>query len=123
MAQGTYRSAGDSIDWTPGSAVAIGDVVAIGSNNVGIAHAAIAANAKGSLRMTGVFDVVKETGAIAAGDDVHWNSSGNPVGGEAGSGAANDNGTGIYMGLCIAAAGSSDTTVRILKWFNGEGVS
>lgn len=117
-----YRSAGDSIDWTPETAIVAGEVVAIGSNNLGVAHADIAAGVKGSLRMTGIFDVAKQTGAIAVGDDVHWQSGATPVGGTA-TGAANDTGAGVYFGLCIQAAGSSDTTVRVLKWLNGEGVS
>ncbi len=59
----------------------------------------------------GVYDVPKTTDTFSAGDAVYWNSSGNPVVGTAGTGAA-DNATGNLMGLAIAAALTGDTYVR-----------
>jgi predicted RecA/RadA family phage recombinase len=104
------------IDYTPGSAVSVGDVVVIGTI-LGIAHQDIASGALGSLAIDGgIYDVVKITGSISQWTLVYWNATGDPVGGTAGTGAATTTaGSNNLLGIAIAAAGSSDTTVRILK--------
>src|SRR5262245_10189057 len=66
----TFLHDGKAIDYTPGSAVAVGDVVELGSDDfVGICTNAIAANALGALMVEGVFVVPKTTASddIAAG--------------------------------------------------------
>lgn len=113
--QATRVQQGDSIDYTPGSAVAAGAVVATGTGTA-IAPSAIAANTLGSLQKTGVFDVVKATGAIAIDQPVFWNAAGDPVGGTAGSGAATTTAKGMkFLGIAVAAAASGDATVRVRK--------
>lgn len=113
--QAIYKQEGVSIDHTPASAISAGDVVIV--NGVPyIAKRDIAANETGALDCEGVFDIVKITGAIAKGDDVYWDAVGNPVGGTAGTGASTLTpvSTGVYyLGTCVLAAGSSDTTVRV----------
>ena len=52
---------GSSIDYTPGAAVAAGDVVVQG-DLVGVAKLDIPANVLGALAVTGVFDFPKATG-------------------------------------------------------------
>lgn len=109
----TYVHDGHKIDYTPNAAVAAGAIVLLGSM-VCVAPSAIAANALGALAIGGVWDVAKITGAIAAGAGVFWKAAGDPVGGTAGSGAASGlNADGLPMGVAVAAAGSSDTTVRV----------
>jgi predicted RecA/RadA family phage recombinase len=115
MAQATFRKAGDSIDYTPGSAVAAGDVVVQGEL-VGIAPRAIAANELGALTVEGVIDVVKINSQITAGAKVYWDADGNPHNGTAGSGAATtstDTGTNKLIGKAIATAAAGDETVRV----------
>jgi len=113
MTQARFIHDGNSIDYTPGSAVAAGDVV-VQSNVVGIAKLDIAASALGALAVTGIFDVVKATGAIDAGAAVYWDAAGNPVGGTAGSGAATATAGGNkFMGWAVKAAGNNDPTVRL----------
>ena len=86
MAKATFIQDGKSIDYTPGSDVAAGDVVVQGSL-VGIAKTPIAANALGALAIVGVFDVAKAQEAFATvGGKVHWDADGDPYGGTAGSG-------------------------------------
>jgi len=98
----------DMIAYTPGSAVAAGDVVELAAGGlVGIALQAIAASEKGSLAVSGVFDVVKEvlsTSAIAVGAKVYWDQA---------SGAVNTDGAETFIGFAAAAATAAATTVRV----------
>jgi predicted RecA/RadA family phage recombinase len=96
---------GKSIDYTPESAVAAGEVKVIG-DIIGIAKVAIPAGKKGSLAVEGVFDVAKATDeAITAGAKCFWNATASQA-----TATASDY---IYMGECITAAAETDTTVRI----------
>ena len=114
MAQATFVQEGNAVDYTPGSAVAAGDVVVQG-DLVGVSPRPIAAGALGSLAVRGVFDVAKVTGAIGAGAAVYWDADGNPVGGTAGTGAATTTRTGnTFMGFALASALSADETVRLV---------
>ena len=114
----SHYQEGCSIDYTPGSAVAAGDVVVI-NGLVGIAPTAIAANVKGALSVEGIKKVPKTTAAWTVGLAVHWDATGNPDGGTAGSGAANQLGIGVYMGLASIAAGSGDDYGYV--WLNERG--
>ena len=87
MSKATFVHDGNAIDYTPGSAVAAGDVIAIGSNTIAIAKTPIAASALGAAATRGIFDGAKVTGAVNLGDAIYWDSTGDPVGGVAGSGA------------------------------------
>ena len=103
----TTYAEGDAIDYTPGSAVTAGNVVVLGGL-VGVATSDIAANALGSLTVKGVFKTPKTTAAWSVGLPVHWNPTGDPDGGTAGTGAANQLGVGTYMGVASIAASSGD---------------
>ena len=107
MATAKFIHDGNSIDYTPGSNVAAGDVVPQG-DLVGIAKRDIVANALGALAVTGVFDVPKATGAgsaIAAGAKVYWNATAKQ---------ATTTATGNkYLGKTVGAAADGDATVRV----------
>ncbi|MCE5280331.1 MAG: DUF2190 family protein [Planctomycetaceae bacterium] len=112
MARATFVQDGNSVDYTPGSAVAAGDVIVQGTL-VGIARTPIAASILGSLAVRGIFDVVKAAVEIAAGAAVYWDADGDPVGGTAGTGAATTTRTGnTFMGFAVAAAADTAATVR-----------
>jgi len=105
----TFVQDGNSIDYTPASDVATGDVV-VQNDLVGVAKQPIAAGALGALAVAGVFDFPKATGAstaITAGSTVYWDA-GNSV-------ATTDNGGGAnkLIGKTVAAAGDDDATVRV----------
>ena len=109
MTVARFIQEGATIDYTPGSAVAAGDVVVLG-DLIGIAKRPIDANAIGSLSVEGVFDVPKATGvgtAIAVGAIVYWDV--------ADSEAKEDSETGAnkLLGKVIAAAGDDDAKVRV----------
>ena len=98
---------GAYVDYTPGSAVAAGDVVVQG-NLVGIATKEIAANKKGALAVEGVFDFPKDTGsgdAITAGALCYWDA-GNEV-------ATTTSDSNKLIGKAVAVAAAAATTVRI----------
>jgi len=104
---------GNSIDYTPGSAVTGGDVVVL-AGIVGVATTDIAASDLGSLSVTGLKFVPKTTAAWVVGLPVHWNASGDPDSGTAGTGAANQLGNGVYMGMAALAAASGDDRGYVL---------
>ena len=100
---------GTSIDYTPGSAVASGDVVVL-TDTVGVALTPIAANELGSLEIDGVFEVPKDSATVfTQGDTAHWDPDASTTG-EAVTASAT--GT-TLMGRVVKAAGSGDTTVWI----------
>lgn len=107
MAQATFVHDGGTIDYTPGAAVAAGDVVVIGEL-VGVAKSPIAANALGALAVKGVFDFAKATGggtAISAGANCYWDDTNNV----ATTTAAGNK----LIGKCVEAAADADATVRV----------
>ena len=107
MATATFVQEGGAVDYTPGSAVAAGDVVVQG-DLVGVARTPIAASARGALAVAGVFEFPKATGtgkAIAAGKKVYWDAA-NKQATETSSGNT-------YLGKTVAAVGDSDATVRV----------
>ena len=97
----------DAIDYTPSAAVTGGDVVVL-NGIVGVAVTDIAANELGSLAIEGIFQVPKTTAAWVRGLAVHWNATGDPDSGTAGTGAANQLGNGVYMGVAAETEGSGD---------------
>lgn len=100
----SYVADGDVLDYTPGSAVAAGDVVVIGSL-VGVAPRPIAANALGSLAICGVFSMPCASGATGAqGSAINWYAT---------SGVAHAS-TGVAAGKLAKARGADDTTVHVI---------
>ena len=109
MAVATFIQDGASIDYTPGSAVAAGDVVVLG-DLIGISKRPIAANELGALSVDGVFDLPKATGvgtAIAAGAIVYWDV------GDSEAKEDSETGANKQLGKTAAAAGDNDATVRV----------
>lgn len=100
----SYVQNGDLLDYTPGLAVAAGDVVVIGSL-VGVAPRAIAANALGSLAVDGVWSMPCATGATGAqGSAINWYAT---------SGVAHAS-TGVAAGKLAKARLADDTTVHVI---------
>jgi len=108
-------SSAGAIDYTPDTdAVVGGDVIVVG-DIVGVAPVDIAVDKKGAIQIEGVYRFPKITGAIGVGVKVYWAASGNPVGGDAGSGAATTTASGNKLaGYAVAAAASGDATVDVV---------
>jgi predicted RecA/RadA family phage recombinase len=95
---------GDYFDYTPASAVAVGDVVVIGAM-VAVATRPIAANALGSLAVEGIFEMPCATGATGAqGSAINWYAT---------SGVAHAS-TGTAAGKLAKARVAGDTSVHVL---------
>lgn len=98
--------AGRTIDYTPGSDVAAGQVIDLGTC-VGIAIRDIAANTRGALMVDGVADFLKYTNdAPSAFDLIYWDEGTNTATKTSGYGEA-------VIGRAVSAAGASDATVRV----------
>ena len=105
----SFVAEGKSIDYTPGSAVAAGDVV-VQNELIGVAKVDIAASALGALAVAGLFDFPKTGGSAgethAVGVNLYWNASSEV--------ATTTAGANKLIGKCAKAASATDTTVRIL---------
>jgi predicted RecA/RadA family phage recombinase len=121
--QAIFRHDGNSIDHTPASAVAAGDVVVLGNNLVTVAKVDIEADRLGAVATRGVFDVVKDASDITGPTEAYWDADGDPVGGTAGSGAfSSDSTKGPFAGWFLEAAGTGVGTVRMsLNSVDGSG--
>jgi predicted RecA/RadA family phage recombinase len=101
----SYVQKGDTIDYTPSAAVAVGEVVVMGTTGIGIADRPIAANEKGGLVVEGVFDLPKATGAVTRFAKVYWDAT-------AGN-ATTTSTSNTLAGYAVEAAASGDATVRV----------
>ena len=100
----SYVQDGDLLDYTPGSAVAAGEVVVIGSL-VAVAPRPIAANALGALAIDGVWSMPCASGATGAqGSAINWYAT---------SGVAHAS-TGVAAGKLAKARAADDTTVHVI---------
>ena len=104
MSTSDYVGDDDLLDYTPGSAVAAGDVVVIGSL-VAVAPRPIAANALGTLSIEGVYSLPCASGATGAqGSAINWYAT---------SGVAHAS-TGVAAGKLAKARVAADTTVHVI---------
>lgn len=105
MPQATFVQDGCAIDYTPGVAIAAGDVVVQG-DLVGVAKRPIAANELGAIEVAGIFEFAKSTGvAYTVGQILYWDDTNNVV-----TATATGN---KQIGKVIRAAATTDTTVRM----------
>ena len=104
MSTSDYVGDDDLLDYTPGSAVAAGDVVVIGSL-VAVAPRPIAANTLGTLSIEGVYSLPCASGATGAqGSAINWYAT---------SGVAHAS-TGVAAGKLAKARAAADTTVDVI---------
>lgn len=100
-----FRKEGQSLDYTPVSAVSAGDVIALQNNFYGIAKLDIAANELGALAITGIFQMAKPAGVINFGAILYWNAATHQA-----QTTPIDN---AYFGRAAAAAADTDETVLV----------
>lgn len=101
---------GTRVSYTPASDVDYGDVIVQG-DLVGIATRDIKSGDTGRLALTGLFGIVKSTGAntaISAGAKVYWDDTSKVATTNSGGGANK------LIGLAIRAATDSDRFVRVI---------
>lgn len=95
------------MDYTPGVAVASGEVVVVGAVLTGIAHRPIAANALGALGIHGGIYEATGNGVIAAGTVVYWDNAANKLTATA---AGNE-----LMGITTTACGGDGQLCQFAK--------
>lgn len=116
MAIAVKKTGGNSISYTPGSAVTAGTITIISGATagkiVGIPTADIAANVTGSLDISGEWEVdAKSSDTFAAGEKLYW---------DAGNSYLTVTSSGNTLaGFASAAKGSGTTRARLLLNFNG----
>jgi len=101
----SYVQHGHTIDYTPSSAVAAGDVVVL-NDLVTVAPRPIAANKLGAVCVEGVFELPKASGAIGQGAIVYWDSTNSNI--------TTTSTSNKRAGKAAVAAASGDTTVKVL---------
>ncbi|MFM2093818.1 MAG: hypothetical protein RIS70_942 [Planctomycetota bacterium] len=105
MPQATFVQDGRSIDHTPASALASGDVVVQG-DLVGVVFRPLAAGELGALCVEGIFDFNKSAGvSYTVGTILYWDDTNNVV-----TTTATGNKS---IGKAVKAASTTDTTVRV----------
>lgn len=107
MATAVFVQEGDSVDITPSSAIAAGDVVKL-DKLLGVAKLDIAANTLGAIALVGVYTLAKSTSeAVAAGADLWYDTVAKTVTGVYAAG-----GNLTYFGKAVAAAAQTAATVN-----------
>lgn len=104
----TYQADPGHIDYTPGSAVAVGDVVQLGDLFC-VADRPIAAGKLGAVAVEGAFILPKASGAISQGATVYWDATAGNVVTSAGQGGVNKR-----AGFAAEAAASGDSSVKVI---------
>lgn len=99
-----YIQEGEVWPFTAAATIAAGDLVAV-STIVGVAISDVASGASGLIQTSGVFEVGKETGAIAQGDSLYLKATTKKV-----TTTSADN---VFVGYAFSSALSADTTVQV----------
>ncbi len=100
-----YVQPGEVIDYTAGANIASGQVVLMGVR-IGVALAAIANGATGSVQVSGVFTIAKlSTDVVSQGAALYWDNTNSRL-----TTTASGN---TLAGYATAAAGNGATTVNI----------
>lgn len=101
-----YIQEGKSLNYTPsGADVASGGFVVIGTIGA-VAKTDIADGKTGAVHVTGVFSVIKATGAVTQGQKLYWSTANSNL-----TTTATAN---TLVGIAAAAAASGDANVQIL---------
>lgn len=100
-----YIQPGNVIDYTAGANIVSGQAVLIGKR-LGVALAAIANGATGSVQVTGVFSIAKlSTDVVAAGDLLYWDAGNSRL--------TTTTTSNTLAGYAVEAAGNGVATVKI----------
>jgi predicted RecA/RadA family phage recombinase len=97
---------GEALDHTPGSALAAGAIVVLGTVGVGIAQTAIAANTVGSLIVDGVIEHPKTAAqAVTLGQKIYFDAANNLL--------TTTVGSNVLVGYAVRAQAAADATVTV----------
>lgn len=106
--EANYIQEGESLDFTPATAMVPGQVVQLPDGRAGVVNDAIAAAAKGSVSVCGVYEIAKTTSmVILDGGRVYWDYSANAAYFK----KVDDRD--FYVGIAIGDAAATATTMRV----------
>ncbi len=106
------RGDGETIDFTASGDQKAGIVIVSGTRLVGIVADAVLDGELGGLDLMGLWEVPKVTGTINKGSALYWDDNGDPLNGDAGTGAfTTSSGAGPFAGW--AAETSSGDTIHM----------
>ncbi|MCP4712484.1 MAG: DUF2190 family protein [Planctomycetes bacterium] len=110
-----YKS-GNTVDHTPAGAVTGGTPTDIGGGLVGVPSQDVAASSEAGFRVSGVFAIACTSATGSAGDNVYWDSDGDPYGGTAGTGACTTDvsASDLWLGKLTAASAATDADSYVL---------
>lgn len=101
-----YKQPGMSIEYTAGSAISSGDVIAL-ADRIGIALTDIANGSKGTVNLEGVYSLAAETdAAFSQGDQLFWDTSASEL-------TKTPNANTVPAGLAHEAKASSTATALV----------
>lgn len=116
MAKGFYVQKGKTIDYVNGGEADIGycDVVPL-TSRIGVAESAIPKGGKGSLSISGVYELPADTAAMTVGQQVYWDIAAGKVVTAAGTAGSDGAMPTAPCGTVVAdkAAGSASVLVKI----------
>lgn len=104
--QATYIQKGKVIDYLAGAAIAVGDVVTLGTASIGVAAAAIANGDTGAVAIDGVFEMnAVNNAAFSVGDILFWDDTANKL-----TKVSTEN---TPAGICVEAKETTGTTAKV----------
>lgn len=108
-----YLHVGERLDHTPASALDAGEMIQLAGKGCAIATTGIAADALGSVAVSGVFNGPYVGNACNVGDNLWWDANGTPYGGSADGALTNLGADGDWwVGTVTAAPSANDATVQ-----------
>jgi predicted RecA/RadA family phage recombinase len=108
MAEANTYAEGETIDYTPTTAITAGEVVQLHDGRAAYAHGAIAANVKGAVQVCGLVEVAKTTTMVVLpGTKLYWDASANKAH------ILHRNDADFELGIAADDAASADTTVIV----------
>lgn len=116
MAKGFYVQEGKTIDYVNSGEADIGycDVVPL-TSRIGVAESTIPKGGKGSLSISGVYELPADTAAMTVGQQVHWDIAAGKVVASAGTAGSDGVLPTVPCGTVVAdkAAASASVLVKI----------
>ncbi len=104
-----YIQKGDSVDFVATRDMDAGEIIRLG-NLIGITKIPVQAGALGTLAVSGIFDVYKQTDiAFSIGANVFWNTK---------NGSASSDG--VFLGIAVQDAPYNQEHVQILLNYTGN---
>ncbi len=108
----SFVQLGQAIDFVPSRDVAAGEIL-VCNGMAGVVKIPVKSGELGALHLSGVYDVDKAEGAVAAGDKMYYDA-------DAGA-ATTDPSCGVYLGVAALASPNGAAKARVILNFGHPG--